>query len=83
MTFHHLTLHALIHLSGAERLTWAKLRECVPTILQEDMQPAIDRGWVRRRAGTGAAIYEATDEGQAWARKLCDISEEQPKANQL
>jgi hypothetical protein len=81
MRFHTFTLHALIHIVEADRISWVKIQQAIPGIRHEDMQPAVDRGWLKKRETVrGPSIYEATDDGKAWVRSLCDISEAQPPA---
>ena len=79
--FNDETLHCLIHLSGQTSYPIIKLRNAIRNFTIECLEPAIKRGWVvHRTGGKGSSIVEITESGEKWLRKLCDLSEEQPKA---
>ena len=81
MRFNDQVLHALIHLQSAKPgYSVANLHQAVKGFTVELLTPAIERGWVDLRpSAKGASIVELTEAGEKWLRKLCDLSELEPK----
>ena len=71
----------MLHLSGVKSsYSIESLHQAVKGFTVELLTPAIERGWVDLRpSAKGASIVELTEAGEKWLRKLCDLSEEEPK----
>lgn len=83
MIFNDLTLHAMLHLNDSknQEMSMFSLHQTIKYITAEQLQPAIERGWITTRTGTkkhaaasGGTIVELTEAGAAHLRRLGDIS---------
>ena len=79
--FNDRVLHCMLHLSGVKSsYSIESLHQAVKGFTKACLEPAIERGWVFvRPSAKGASIVGLTEEGEKWLRKLCDLSELEPK----
>jgi predicted transcriptional regulator len=78
--FNDQSLHIMIHLSGTTSRPIIFLCNAIKSFTKSMLEPLVERGWATLRpSASGDSIVEITDAGEAWLRKVCDISNEQPK----